>query len=461
MVVEQSDTAKASGALGDRAEGMMGAMEERVAEERRNTKLLAFREFFDRIGYGGATPQFVNILFWLAHQANPFILFIIGILNGIKTVLSVFFSELLQEYSKMHRVQKRTISQAGIVFGFSFLFMAFGLQLRSITLFAVSFLIGTIGIVAYGDLYQRFARDTVRKERAGPFARSIAHWGIIITGLTLLFSGFLLDTFPAGGVLWTFELFGKVFSLQVYGYLLAFEITAFAFILSGYVTSLVTDRREERTYKFTSFFREYTGVLVARVRSVWRQRYVKFLLVAAIVSGILQLAITAYSGIAIYRILEQTYSRPFLPLAVIYTVAIIASFAGPFFTERIHRSTGLTPTLVFGTLLLAILPLVLVYNAHIAAITVALCLYVIGSAIIGFGQGLLAKNLMDEDARHAYFQAQSLLVAVPYIILIPILAWCANAFPLRMLFIATAIGLICVVTPIYFLLVIVSEKSRL
>jgi hypothetical protein len=433
----------------------------RMKEERRNYRLLAAREVFDRIGYGGATPQFVNILFWIGQQANPFIFFIIGVLNGVKTVLSVFWSGILQEYSKLHRVSKNMIAKAGIIFGFSFLFMGFGLLLHSTVMFSIAFLAGTIGIVAYGDLYLRFSRDTIRKERSGWFLRTLAHWGIVITALALLLSGLLLDTFPISGTLWEFTLLGHSFSLNVYGYVLTFEVTAFAFILSGFITSLISDNREERQYQFGQFFKEYVNIISLRLKTVWSNKYVKFLLLAAVISGILQLSITAYSGIAIYRLLAEHYDKPFVPLAMIYAIAIIASFSGPFFTERIHRSTGLSPTLVFGTLLMAILPLVLVYNDHIAAITVAMCLYVIGAAIVGFGQGMLAQNLMDDEMRRSYFQVQSVLVLLPYLLLIPVMAWIANALPLSTLFVITAIGLVGVVMPIYFLLVVVSQKVKL
>jgi MFS family permease len=433
----------------------------RTLEERRSGRCLAVREILDRIGYGGATPQFINILFWIAQQANPYILFIIGLLNGFKSVASVFWSEILIEYAKLHRVSKNMIAAAGIIYGFSFLFMAFGLLLHNMWLFAVSFLIGSIGVVAYGDLYQRFARDTIRKERTGGFLRAIAHWGIIITALSLLFSGFLLDRFPMSGVPWHMTLLGKTLSMSLYGYLFMFEMTAFAFILSGYVTSLITDRREVRTYPFWQFIKEYMRILSYKIKTIWANTYVKFMLVAALLAGILQLSITAYSGIAIYQRLAEVYQYPFLPLAVIYTIAIIASFTGPFFTERIHRSTGLTPTLVFGTLLTAILPLVLYYKGNVVTIVLALCLYVIGAAIVGFGQGLLAKKLMDDETRQNYFQVQSILIAVPYIILIPIMAWVANALPLGTLFMITAIGLALVVMPIYFFLVVISEKVKL
>jgi MFS family permease len=445
------------------ADSTKQTIDNRTAEERKNSFLFSIREVFDRIGYGAATPQFVNILFWLSQQTQPYILPLIGLLNGIKTVLSVVWSGLMQEYSKLHRISKNAIAAGGIIFGFSFLFMAFGLLLRNnagLWLFAFSFLLGTVGIVAYGDLYQKFVHDTIRRERMSGFLRTIGTWGILITAISLILAGFLIDYFPTIGTPWSFMLFGKAFQMQVYGYLLAFEITAFAFILAGYVSSQIIDKREERSYPFMSFLREQHQIIKNKM-VVFHDKYVLLLLIATVVSGFLQIIIASYSGIAMYRIFVQQYDWPFFTLAIVYSIAIIAAFTGPFFTERIHRSTGLAPTLVFGTLLTATLPLVLVYNPNIAAITASLCLHVIGASIVGFAQGLLAQKLMTDDTRHGYFQAQAFIIVIPYLVLLPVLGWLAYALPLETLFLIVAAGLIVVVMPIYFVLVAISQKVRL
>jgi hypothetical protein len=454
-------------ASGDIADALTGTrtFDQRSTEERRNAQLLGTREVFDRIGYGGATPQFINILFWLSQSTHPYILPLIGALNGLKTLLSVVWSTILQEYSRLNRVSKNSIAAAGIIFGFSFLFMSFGLLLQGtlgLALFAVSFLASVIGIVAYGDLYSKFAKETLRKERLSGFLQTMAHWGVLITAVTLLFAGYLLDTFPMSGVKWTFM--GR--TMQVYGYLLAFEITAFSFIIAGYVSSLVGDRREERRYSFWQFLKEHTIVMRSKLQ-VFGNKYAFLLAVASLLGGLLQIIITSYSGIVMYQYFTKTTSMPFLTLAILYAIAIIASFSGPFFTEKIHRSTGLAPMLVFGTMLTAILPLMLGvaswldFIPHIIAIAVALCIYVIGAAIVGFGQGVLAQRLMDEEMRTAYFQAQSFAIIIPYLILIPLMAIATMFWTMGTLFLIAAAAMVVLVMPIYFLLVLISQKARL
>jgi|GEM_PF-1097128 len=441
-----------------------GPMDDRTRGEQRNARLLGTREFFDRIGYGGAPPQFINILLWLSQQANPFILLIIGLLNGLRTIISVALSSILQEYAKLNRVNKNTIAAGGIVFGFSFLLMSFGLLLGNtvgLVLFSVAFIMGGMAIVAYGDLYQKFVNETIRKERLGGFLRGIAHWGIVVTAISLVLAGYLLDIFPMSGTPLDIPLFGKVYHLTLYGYLLSFEITAFAFIIAGYVSSLVSDTREQRSYVFWRFVREHVRIIGSKARALAHNKYATTLLLAVIVSGIIQIIITAYSGIAIYQYLQEQYTMPFFILAIVYATAIVASFLGPFFTDWLQRSTGLTPMLVFGALLTAILPLVLAFNPHLLAIAAALCLYVIGGAITGFAQGLLVRKLLDEETRRSYYQAQSYIIIIPYLLLIPVVAILANLMPLRVMFIVAAGGIVFVVMPIYFLLVTMSQKLRL
>ncbi|HEY9704740.1 MAG TPA: hypothetical protein V6C58_20035, partial [Allocoleopsis sp.] len=54
------------------------------ADTHKNNNLLGSKEFLDRIGYGFASQQFINILFLLSGAS----LFFIGFINGIKTSLT-------------------------------------------------------------------------------------------------------------------------------------------------------------------------------------------------------------------------------------------------------------------------------------------------------------------------------------------------------------------------------------
>jgi len=148
-------------------------------------------------------------------------------------------------------------------------------------------------------------------------------------------------------------------------------------------------------------------------------------------------------------------------IAVILLVAIVVSFLGPSFSKLLNNKVGLAPTLVFGTLLIAMMPLVSAYNPHFMSITAANALSVLGSAIIGTGQGLLVRKLLNETQRKLFFASLSITVIIPFIILIPIGSWIAQTIGLIVLFKILALVLLVVAAPIYFLLVVFANKLRL
>ena len=426
---------------------------ERDTADKRNSRIFAWREFLDRFGYGAAAPQFINILFYQTGAS----LFLLGLFNGLRTVISMLFTSVLQEYAKVHRVSKNLISAAGVLFGFSFLAMAFAIRSQSVWLFAVGMLLAGIGVVTYGDLYNKFVLETVRREKMGAVLRKMGAYGVFITMLSMLLGGWLIDEFPATSA----EITLLGIRMTPIGYLLSFEITAFAFIISGYLLSFIYERREERSYPLGRFIKEHYASLYKNIRTFLKDRYIALLLLATIITGLLEVLGHSYYAVFIYQQFHDQVFGGFLNVAVIASVAILASFAGPFVTRRLQHAIGLAPMLVFGTLLMAILPLTLVYNISFLAIGAAFACSVIGSAIVGFAQGLLVRKLMNEETRKAYFMAVGLLVALPYLLLVPFGAWLAQAVGMSALFLAVGIGLVAVVTPLYFLLVALANKQRL
>jgi len=430
------------------------------ADSARTSRLLSIKEAFDRIGYGGATPQVVSVLFWLSIQAHPLALFIVGTLTGAKALLSVAWSNILTEYARLSKVPRSWIAAGGVLFGFLFIVMALALLMRSVWLFALAFLISALCIVAYGDLYGMFTQAVLRREHRGAFLRGIATWGVLITAATMLVSGFLIDTFPSVGTPFTLTILGRELRFRLYGHLLAFEITALAFILSGYVTSFIGDDRHGTAYPFWRFVGEHWRILRGKAAVFWIDARVATLTVSGVILSLLQTMLTAYAGIAIYRILAEQYpATPFFALALVLAIAAIAAFTGPFFTQHAHRATGLAPTLVFGTLLMAILPVALIFRTNVATLAAALGANVIGASIVGFAQGLLAHQLLPDERRREYFQAQWLAIIVPYLIFVPLLAWVAN-WSLELLFSIVAGGLVLIVLPLSFTLVLLSQKTR-
>jgi len=427
------------------------ASKQRTSTEKKTNRLLATKETLDRVGYGFASPQFINILFFMSGGS----FFLIGLFNGLKTILSLLLSSFLQEYSKFHTISKERISNAGLVFGFSFFLMAFAALAKIPWLFEIGFLLGTIGIVVYGDLYNSLVKKLLKHERKNTFLRKAAFYGVAISAISLLLSGFLIDKLVGQEL----KLFGL--ELQLHGFLLSFMITAFAFIIGSYVMSKLSDKREKKSHSFKHFFNKHIRAVWTQGKVFLKNPYVFLLLLPATLTGLLQILGASYYGIYIFQIFENSLLGGFTNVAILYVVALLASLFGPFFTKLVQKSTGLAPHLVFGTILTAILPFVLVYNHHFYAVMAALITSVIGAAIVGTAQGLLIQKLMDAPMRKAFFVTQAFLVAIPYLILIPVGAWIAEVFGLKIIFLVIAFGLVLVVMPLYFLLVALTNKMRL
>jgi len=426
---------------------------EKSKEARSNNNLLTAKEVFDRIGYGFSSVQFVNILFSLTGAGY----FLIGIVNGLKTIFSLIISSFLQEYAKVKPISKKFMSKAGMLFGFSFLFIAIAVVIKSLALFSVALLLGSIGVVTYGDLYTQLVEQTLKKEKMGKFLIRISHYGVLITGGSLLLSGYLFDRFPIFNAT-KIMLFGS--SVPIYGYLIAFEITAIAFILSGYVLNYIKEKKIE-SQKVQGFLKDYYRKVKAQTKEFVKNRYLMILLLASSITGLIQILGNSYYGIYIYDTFNSFAFRGFMNVAVIFAFTILVSFLGPTFSKYLNKKVGLAPTLVFGTLLLAMMPLVCAYNPHFLSMSLANALSVLGAAILGMSQGLLIRKLLNEEQRKLYFAALSIAVIIPFLILIPIGAWVAQFYGLVTLFKVLAIVLLAIAAPIYFILVLYANKQRL
>lgn len=427
------------------------SQQQHSTKDKKTNRLLATKEAFDRLGYGFATPQFINILFWLSGAS----IFLVGLLNGVKAILQLIISSVMQEYSKKHTVPKERIASGGLVFGFSFFLMAIATLARAPWLFATGFLLGSFGVVTYGDLYNKLIKELISHEKRTHFLRNSAIYGVMITGASMLLSATIIDKIP--GVMLTI---GN-FPLKVHGFLLSFMITAFAFIIGSFVLSKIPDPRQQKKYPFARFFSEHCKTIWSQAKVFMKNKYVLFMLLPAIIAGFLQILGAAYYGIFIYEHFNKIYFGGFMNVAILYIVALIAGMLGPFLTKWVQKSTGLAPHLVFGTLLTAILPFILAKNPHFYAVMAALVCSVIGMSISGTAQGLIAQKIMDFSSRKAFFVTQALLVAIPYMIMLPLGAWFAHTYGLTTLFTAIGIGLAAVVAPLYFVLVLITNKMRL
>ncbi|MFH1211546.1 MAG: hypothetical protein V1659_01305 [Candidatus Woesearchaeota archaeon] len=434
---------------------MGSAKDEQNEKTRKLNRLFSGKEVLDKLGYGFANHQFMNILFF--HSGAS--LFFIGLINGFRTIISTLIALFLKEYSKVSVLSKRFIAASGIMFGFSFFLMAVSVLIKNPWLFAIALLLGIVGVAAHGDAYNSFLKANLKKERRSSFLRKISINGLVITAISLLLSGVLIDYFSLNGSLFNISLFGMPFKFRVYGFLLCFEITAFAFIFSSLIISTIKDQREQIKYSISRFTKEFCSESRKSIAFVCSQKSLKWLMISTIVTSALQLLGNSYYGIFIYNAFKNAGFGGFLNVAAIFLIASIISFIGPYLTKKLHSSVGISPMIVFGTMLIAMMPISLAFNPGFFVILLASAISIIGSAIAGVAQGLLAERILSQNETKMFFSATSLLTAVFFLVLIPAGAFFTQHYGMASLFKIIVAVLLFIVTPLNFIVVVLLTKT--
>ncbi|MBU0666658.1 MAG: hypothetical protein KKC26_04815 [Nanoarchaeota archaeon] len=425
---------------------------DKALSSKKLSKLFALKEIFDRIGYGFVSNPFINILF--LHSGASY--FFIAFVNGLKMILSLFLSSYFKEFSKVHYIGKKLIKRGGVIFGFSFLLMAVGRVVKNPLIFAFAILIGCAAVVTHGEFYLRFLRENLSDKNRGFFLTKVAYFGILITALSLLISGFVMDFFPSSGS-FKINLFGK--SIAVYGYLICFEITAFVFIISSYVLSFIKENIVVSKTRVFSFFGEFFSRAKLHMGVFLNNKIVLLLALTSAISGILQVLGTSFYGIFIYEFFKTSFLGGFLNVSFVFVIAVLVSFLGPLVTRKLKDYIGVSPMLVFGTLLSAMLPLALVYNRSIAVVCAASALSILGGSIVGVGQSLFTRKLLFEEERRIYFSFLGFVTALPLLILVPFGSYLVGAVGLTTFFKILIFATCFIVAPLYFLMVILYERT--
>lgn len=416
-------------------------------------KQFTLKEIFDRIGYGFAAHQFITIFFFLTGASA----FLVGLIYALRSVLNDLFSSVFRELSSEQTISNKFISITGIIFGFSFFGLLLAIRLDSTALFIFSLLVGSTSVVTYGELYSRLLNDGIKDERRSWFLRKIAHHGLVITALAFLFSGFLLERFSEAGS--SIILFG--YTIPLSGYFISFEVAAIAFILSGFILSRIPVRQvSKRKILIKLFFLKYFHELRAQQKLFFSNTYAHFLFYGALLITVIEALGASFYGYYIYKLFENQFLGGFFNVALIFTIAIFASFLGPSIIKLLTNKTGLAPLFVFGSLLLAMTPLALVFNPYFITIIVAVSLTVIGSSILGVAQSLLARKLLSPSHRRSFFTSLQTLLIIPFFIFAVAGSIIASIFSFIVLFKILIILIVFVVTPLYFVLVYISMAKN-
>lgn len=420
----------------------------RHAEKRKISKQFFFKEIYDRIGYGFGSQQFVNILFF--HSGAS--LFMLGIVNSIKAIIGSLFSSYLREYTKENVVNSRVVGYFGILFGFSFIVMAAARHLGLVWLFALAMIVGTLGVVSYGEFYKKLLFDIQKGEKRGPL-REIYTYGLMITGASLLVAAFILDRIPNI----------RILSINLSGYMIVFEIAAICFIISGYILTLIQTKvvKTDSVKRGIQFANQFFSRITKDANEIFKIKVMWVLLITATISGVVQIIGHSFYGIFIYQSFKYVGFGGFINVAIISFIAIVTSLLTPLITKQNVKEYGKFPMLVFGTMLMAITPLTFSFNPNLVSITIGILLGVMGSAIVGIAQGFLAMELLPLRLRESYFNINSIFVTLPYLILVPAGSYFGQIQGLRKLFLSLGVMLLVVVMPMYLFVIIFEEvKSR-
>lgn len=422
---------------------------EQVEKKQSLSNIFLTKEIFDRIGYGFGSEQFINILFFNTGASY----FLIGIINGIKAIFSIFLSTFLTKYTETKTLNKKTIAKYGIVFGFSFLGIAFARFTHNLPLFIFSALLGTLTVVSHGSMYQQLIGDILKKEKRSTSLRKIGFYGVIILTISMLASGYLMDIFPSTG--YAMNILGR--QVRIYGYLISFEITAFAFILSGFAMSFIKEKPKEKIAVKEEFSNFYFTLKNNTIKYL-QNKTILLLLIAATITGFTQTIGYSYYGLYVYQIFQKVYLGGFLNVAAIFLAASLFALLSPSIARRISRRYGEVPMLVFGTVLLSILPLTFYYNPAIYTIAAAAMLSVLGASFTGLATGLILNEIIRKTDRKIYYATFSFIITIPYLVTVPIGAWIAQNLGARILFLYLGLILLLIIAPLYFILLFIKRE---
>ncbi|MFA6073701.1 MAG: hypothetical protein WC758_06300 [Candidatus Woesearchaeota archaeon] len=418
----------------------------------KNGFLVKNKIFLDKVGAGFSSIQVLNILFYFTGAS----FFLIGIINAIRSSLANVTSYVVRNELSKGKFSKKIMVYSGIFFGFTYLFIALGVSLGLKWIFALSLLLGSVFFTIHSDLFQTFTEKYLRRIKSNVLTEKWTMIGLFVTLVTIFLSTYIIDSVPFSGKIFVFPLIGAA---PYYGYLISFEFAAFAFILSSYFLmklklEFISSTTEDANSK--NYFKEifYGG------STFFKNKYLSMLMFATIFLGAFQAIINSFLGIYIYTEFFDSYLGGFLNVGLMIAFALVVVLIGSKIASKMNKNMGVAPLFVFGTLLMAILPLTIVFNPYFPAIIAANMLSVLGAAMIGSGHNLVTARLLNEKDRETYYMYSGLIAIIPFILFTAILSFIAQRAGIVEVFRYAGFGLIVCLVPIYFSIVVwISKKN--
>ncbi len=421
-----------------------------------NANIILFKDFFDKIGYGFASPLLIYIL--LFTMGTPIIF--IGIVAALRSLITLTTSAMNKEYNKKYNIGREKIATFGTLFGLSVLLIAFGKAVNSQILFSIGFLLSTVFVVIHGDFYSSYVINKLARARSHVTSKIVSYFGLIITAIAFMTAAYLLD-------FGTINLNLGFANFTVSGYLLVLEIVAFAFIFSSYAFSFVKPDIDIKRKldinnrgKTPSFLNEYIKNIKINFSKFFSNKKIKTMFYGTLFSSSMQTLISTFSGIYIFSSLGESISNPFFYIAVIFGVGVVAASIAPSIARGMANIFGKTPMLIFSILLISIFPLSIYLGVSYYGLIISHAVAVVGASSLSIVQSFIIQNTLEETEKKTYFSAINSIMAIISPIIIILLSIIAYTYGLKNLFIIITAINILIVIPIYFSLVINAHKEH-
>lgn len=401
-----------------------------------------FKEIFDRIGFGVTSQQFINI--FLSTMGAG--LFVVGIITGAKVVLSSLTSSVLKGSLKQNEGLKRNVVIWGIMFlaSIGLLYFSAGISYWA---FAFALIFSAIVLVVYGDLYSRLYKSSLIQEKKNFFLKKSSQIGIIISAVSIFAAAYLLEHSP-----FFRESFQNIF-------IIAFAAFALSLVALLFVK---VPKKHKISRKNEGIVKQEFKDAVYDLKSVFlKNKLIMTMLFAGSITGVVQSIGAAYYGIFIYQNLKGQWLGGFVNVGLVFSLALVTSIIASYVTQKMAQDYGKAPMLVFGTLLIALMPLTFYVNPNLVAIIIATISGVIGNSIVGVARGLLSVEYLTQEEQQSYYRTGGLITTVPYILLFPIGAYVAYQYGLGILFLTMAVTLLVTAFPLYFLVVLRNPTKRI
>ena len=417
-----------------------GVKEDDYVNDDKNFSKLAIKEILDKIGFGFGSQQFINILF--LQIGAP--LFLIGLINIFRVISGNMISFFVERFQSI-KTNKKLIGLSGIIFGFSFLLVAIAIFLKSMLLFILAVIAGSITIVVYGESNTFFR---IRGNKAH-LIEKVMKYSLIITAISLFAGAFLMDNYPASGFPVIFSFLNNLVRLKLDGYIFVFEIAAISFIFAGYILSKVkNDAVTPANFKLKDFFDYYI-----------KNKAILLLIITSLIVSLVQTIGYSYYGIFIYQEFGNVMFGGFLNVAMVFLVSVFTSLIGYFITKINSKVYKKFPVLIFGIIMVAFMPFAYFLKADLIFITIGTIIGVIGSSMVGVTNSLLAIELINSELRQAYFSFINLASIPFFLVMAPIFVYLVQIINLSELFLFLTI--ILVVLIVLLLIASVTFKKEL